>query len=81
MTYQWVWSGVPFPRWMRLWRWVTRYRSCRVYWGSHGCERRRGHRGHHFCCCDCERHPDLDSGCVGTYPFYGSDTSFYGEDA
>jgi hypothetical protein len=26
---------------------------CRVYWGSHGCERERGHRGPHRCEPDC----------------------------
>jgi hypothetical protein len=57
---------------------------CRVYWGSHGCDLQRGHPGSwraHSCdCCDCERHPDLDSGCVARYPYYGRLTRFYGED-
>jgi hypothetical protein len=58
--------------------------SCRVYWGSHGCDLERGHPGgrkaHDCGCCDCEHHPDKDSGCVGRYPFYGWRTRFYGED-
>lgn len=54
---------------------------CRVYWGSHGCERPKGHEGDHWCdCCDCEDHPD-DSGCVAGPPYYGAETRFYGEDA
>lgn len=55
---------------------------CRVYWGSHGCDLPRGHRGHHLCdCCECENHPDPDEGCVGAWPYYGFvRTTFYGED-
>ena len=54
---------------------------CRVYWGSHGCERPHGHEGDHWCdCCDCKNHPDPDSGCVAGPPYYGPDTKFYGED-
>ncbi len=53
--------------------------DCRVYWGSHGCELQRGHSGSHFCCCECVNHPD--TGCVGTTPYYGDITHFYGEDA
>lgn len=55
-------------------------RDCRVYWGSHGCRLPRGHEGYHLCCCECERHPDPGSGCVGAFPYYGPDTRFYGED-
>lgn len=59
---------------------------CRVYWGSHGCHLERGHEGHHMCdCCDCEVHtgePDEDNiTCVATFPYYGPDTYFYGEDS
>ena len=55
--------------------------SCRVYWGSHGCELARGHEGDCDCgCCECGCHPDPDSGCVGKAPFYGPGTRFYGED-
>ena len=25
--------------------------DCRVYWGTHGCDKRRGHRGSHYCHC------------------------------
>ena len=55
--------------------------ACRVYWGSHGCARPRGHEGDHWCyCCECADHPD-DAGCVAGPPYYGSDTRYYGEDA
>ncbi len=57
---------------------------CRVYWGSHGCDLPRGHLAEqpHDCgCCECDRHPDEDSGCVAKPPYYGEDTKFYGEDA
>ena len=58
--------------------------DCRVYWGSHGCRLQRGHDGFHECdCCDCLDHDrDHDErGCVARAPFYGPQTSFYGEDA
>lgn len=67
--------------------------ACRVYWGSHGCALPRGHEGPHECdCCTCHDHeadplngatdPE-DEGvlCVAKPPYYGADTSFYGEDA
>lgn len=55
--------------------------GCRVYWGSHGCARPLGHDGDHWCdCCDCDNHPDPDSGCVAGPPYYGPDTRFYGDD-
>lgn len=55
--------------------------GCDVYWGSHGCERPSGHEGPHWCdCCECENHPDPDSGCVAGPPYYGSDTNFFGDD-
>ena len=54
--------------------------SCRVFWGSHGCELERGHDGTHSCsCCNCENHPDIPE-CVGKAPYYGDNTQFYGED-
>lgn len=34
------------------WHWLRRIMrrpKCDVYWGSHGCERRPGHRGQHRC--------------------------------
>jgi hypothetical protein len=43
-------------------------RGCDVYWGSHGCYRKRGHRGSHVCQC-------------GGLPYRGSATNFYGDDA
>lgn len=69
--------------------------DCRVYWGSHGCMHERGHSEPHRCdCCDCpEWHHDGivapvladDDGsgviCVARPPYYGPDTTFYGEDA
>jgi len=64
---------------------------CAVFWGSHGCGRRRGHRGHHRCG-PCRRHPwwahavlhwlGHGNGCVERWPYYGRRrTVFYGEDA
>jgi hypothetical protein len=64
--------------------------TCRVYWGTHGCYRPRGHRGGHVC--DCSPwivrrvlHRLLPwhrwRGHVGARPYYGRNTSFYGEDA
>jgi hypothetical protein len=65
--------------------------DCRVYWGSHGCERERGHEGFHLCdCCECEDHignrgecsdGDGEYLCVATWPYFGEGTSWYGEDA
>ena len=63
---------------------MTGESGCRVYWGSHGCHEPRGHGSDapHACdCCECETHPDPDSGCVARPPYYGDDTRFYGEDA
>lgn len=57
---------------------------CHVYWGSHGCHRPAGHGPdvpHECDCCECEQHPDEDSGCVAKPPYYGEQTRFYGEDA
>lgn len=67
------------------------YEVCRVYWGSHGCCLPRGHdgsednKGHNCRCCNC---PDYvhtnkvidDTVCVAAYPYYGPETTFYGED-
>lgn len=58
--------------------------SCRVYWGSHGCEFVRGHQGEHWChCCICLKHEEehKTNGCVARPPYYGDETRFYGEDA
>lgn len=63
---------------------MTGESGCRVYWGSHGCHEPRGHGPDvpHACdCCECETHPDPDSGCVARPPYYGDGTRFYGEDA
>jgi hypothetical protein len=52
---------------------------CRVYWGSHGCMYKRGHRGH--CRCECADDPVMQGyGNVGGHPYYGPTTRFYGED-
>lgn len=51
--------------------------TCRVYWGSHGCDLTRGHEGH--CRCSCADEPE--PGTVGAYPYYGPGTKFHGEDA
>lgn len=51
---------------------------CCVYWGSHGCDRPRGHAGSHLCLSCWEPSED---GWVGAPPYYGPDTKFYGEDA
>jgi hypothetical protein len=76
VTEQVIWVGTAGP---------PRENPCRVYWGSHGCDLERGHPGgrdaHDCGCCECENHPDPDSGCVGKFPYYGPDTNFYGEDA
>lgn len=66
-----------------------RLEFCRVYWGhNHACVLERGHKGHHFCeCSECKPHlsgKDIgDEGviCVGSCPYYASNTFFYGEDA
>jgi hypothetical protein len=58
--------------------------TCRVYWGSHGCDRPRGHDGPHACdCCECEDHDrdHRERGCVAKPPYYGEATHFWGEDA
>ena len=66
--------------------------DCRVYWGSHGCKRTRGHEGLHECdCCECPDHVANDglyidedgeeTQCVATWPYYGPDTQFHGEDS
>lgn len=58
---------------------------CAVFWGSHGCEKSRGHRwGHRCSCCHCGWFHGLlhrHRGCVGRAPYYGPDTTFYGRDA
>jgi hypothetical protein len=64
--------------------------GCDVNWGSHGCHRRRRHRGHHACD-PCHGHPwwlhaaltwlRQDGGCVERWPYYGRGTRFYGDDA
>jgi hypothetical protein len=60
--------------------------SCRVYWGSHGCELPRGHEGDCVCCDEpCPPGECVNAGAdctcnVGTPPYYGPETRFYGED-
>lgn len=54
---------------------------CRVYWGSHGCRKPRGHEGDCLCLCADERTWRDDVANAGAPPYYGPDTRFYGEDA
>ena len=59
--------------------------NCRVYWGSHGCDFKRGHEGSCACdCCECPDHPhhpeEDEWTCVAKPPYYGPETRFYGED-
>jgi hypothetical protein len=69
---------------------------CEVYWGSHGCDRPRGHDGLHICnCCghaSIKEHIEREGEavdptdgttylCVATWPYYGTSTRFYGQDA
>lgn len=56
---------------------------CRVFWGSHGCHRPRGHPPEvsHSCdCCECPGEA-CEPSCVAKPPWYGPETKFYGEDA
>ena len=71
-------------------------RICMTFWGSHGCMLPKGHDGQHRCdCCEPDdahrdaharasatRPPEMESGwvCVGTWPYYGPATAFFGED-
>lgn len=41
--------SAPLRWWERAWFWLRPWEGCRTYWGSHGCDRRRGHRGRHRC--------------------------------
>lgn len=56
---------------------------CRVYWGSHGCQFKRGHdlavQPHECDCCECDG--PCKAECVAKPPYYGPQTNFYGEDA
>ena len=56
---------------------------CATYWGTHGCKFARGHEGNCKCeCCECVDHQaNPEEGCVGSAPYYGPETRFYGEDA
>ena len=66
---------------------------CETYWGSHGCDKPRGHKGPHICTCcwdpddrgepvppDYEGCESENTSCVGCPPYYGDDTQFYGSD-
>jgi hypothetical protein len=56
--------------------------TCRVYWGSHGCDRPRNHEGD-CVCLDC-LYDELGNPEWAAYrgmpPYYGPETRFYGED-
>lgn len=77
-------------RFARLRAFFRRQRElCRVYWGSHGCDRPRGHSGPHVCGCAPRAAAkrgyltpeEQADGEVGAPPYYGPRTRFYGEDA
>lgn len=59
---------------------MVEFEYCRVYWGSHGCDLWRGHVGPHICLTCWDEDGD-NEGYVGSWPYYGPDTNFYGEDA
>lgn len=79
-------TAEPDPGWL-----TPEVPTCRVYWGSHGCDHPRGHAPEipHECdCCECENHPDPDPdnpggepSCAAKPPYYSPGTAFYGEDA
>ena len=50
---------------------------CHVFWGSHACDRPRGHEGPHLCLACWE---PGEEGWVGAPPYYGPETRFFGED-
>jgi hypothetical protein len=65
----------------RLYRWAVRWESCRTFWGSHGCDKRRGHMGRHRCgglifdrCCRGYEAPPWWA------PGRADTTSYFGED-
>jgi hypothetical protein len=61
---------------------------CDVYWGSHGCDKRRHHRGSRHKCDPCKWGPlhalaqllGMHRRCAERWPYYGPETRFYGED-
>lgn len=69
-------------------------RTCWTFWGTHGCMLPSGHDGQHVCSCcepdDAHRDaharaaatnpPEIEDGvvCVGTWPYYGPATTFFG---
>jgi len=57
-------------------------RHCRVYWGTHGCDLERGHRGTHRCLHDdWSSQTDEDEAPYEDSTGYGWMTWYYGEDA
>lgn len=69
------------PRWERFWRWLVRWEPCRTYWGSHGCDKRRGHFGRHRCgailrdrCCRGYKAPPWWA------PWRKDETHYFGDD-
>jgi hypothetical protein len=61
---------------------------CSVYWGSHGCHKKRYHRFNRHSCDRCAWGPlhylgkilHLHPYCVERWPYYGKLTYFYGDD-
>ncbi len=47
---------------------------CDTFWGSHGCNLAKGHGG--MCDCQCDNGRP-----AGSYPYFGPDTEFFGDDA
>lgn len=43
--------------WFRLRPWRRWLAECDVFWGSHGCHRRKGHPGRHICSRGCTKVP------------------------
>lgn len=48
---------------------LDRKGDCRVFWGTHGCSKQRGHVGRHFCEVGCPFPDD--------YELYGEDVELY----
>jgi hypothetical protein len=50
------------------------HRTCRVFWGTHGCRKLRGHTGLHQCVChESPYHSIMTSEGLLYWSFYGED--------